>query len=68
MLKSVYLHSPEGRKIIQNMNQIGRELNALDQLELGSVKTLLYGAIAGTCDEVFTYPFEVVRKQLQLQV
>ncbi|XP_021284397.1 probable mitochondrial adenine nucleotide transporter BTL3 [Herrania umbratica] len=68
MLKSAYLHSPEGRKRIQNMSQLGQELNALDQLELGPVRTLLYGAIAGACAEVATYPFEVVRRQLQLQV
>ncbi|OMO94322.1 Mitochondrial carrier protein [Corchorus olitorius] len=68
MLKSAYLHSPEGRRRIQNMSQHGQELNALDQLELGPVRTLLYGAIAGACAEVATYPFEVVRRQLQLQV
>ncbi|XVE95309.1 hypothetical protein REPUB_Repub02eG0085300 [Reevesia pubescens] len=68
MLKSAYLHSPEGRKRIQNMSQMGQELNALDQLELGPVRTLLYGAVSGACAEVATYPFEVVRRQLQLQV
>ncbi|XP_039070127.1 probable mitochondrial adenine nucleotide transporter BTL3 [Hibiscus syriacus] len=68
MLKSAYLHSPEGRKRIQNMIQTGQELNDLDQLELGPMRTLLYGAIACACAEVATYPFEVVRRQLQLQV
>lgn len=68
ILKSAYLHSPEGRKRIENMNQHGQELNALDQLELGPVRTLLYGAVAGACAEAATYPFEVVRRQLQLQV
>lgn len=68
MLKSAYLHSPEGRKRIQKMSRMGQELNALDKLELGPVRTLLYGAIAGACAEVATYPFEVVRRQLQLQV
>ncbi|XWS23888.1 hypothetical protein CRYUN_Cryun28dG0054200 [Craigia yunnanensis] len=68
MLKSAYLHSPEGRKRIQNMSQMEQELNAFDQLELGPVRTLLYGAISGACAEVATYPFEVVRRQLQLQV
>ncbi|KAL7245670.1 hypothetical protein ACSBR2_000908 [Camellia fascicularis] len=67
ILKSAYLHSPEGRKRIQNMKQQGEELNALDQLELGTVRTLLHGAIAGACAEAVTYPFEVVRRQLQLQ-
>ncbi|KAF3446516.1 hypothetical protein FNV43_RR11695 [Rhamnella rubrinervis] len=68
ILKSAYLHSPEGRKRIQNMNQHGKELTALDQLELGPVRTLAYGAIAGASAEAATYPFEVVRRQLQLQV
>jgi hypothetical protein len=67
MLKSAYLHSPEGRRRIQNMKQ-GEELNALEQLELGPGRTLLYGAIAGACAEAATYPFEVVRRQLQMQV
>lgn len=66
ILKSAYLHSPEGQKRI--MSQQGQELNALDQLELGPTRTLLYGAIAGACAEVATYPFEVVRRQLQMQV
>lgn len=67
ILKSAYLHSPEGRKRIQNMNQQGQELNAFEQLELGPVRTLLYGAVAGACAEAATYPFEVVRRRLQLQ-
>ncbi|KAK9272211.1 hypothetical protein L1049_002582 [Liquidambar formosana] len=68
ILKSAYLHSPEGRKRIQHMKQEGQELNALEQLELGPFRTLLYGAIAGACSEAATYPFEVVRRQLQMQV
>ncbi|KAG9451521.1 hypothetical protein H6P81_011486 [Aristolochia fimbriata] len=70
ILKSAYLHSPEGKKRLLLMNQLqeGQELNVLDQLELGPVRTLLYGAIAGACAEAATYPFEVVRRQLQLQV
>ncbi|WCJ31885.1 Mitochondrial substrate carrier family protein [Euphorbia peplus] len=68
ILKSAYLHSPEGRKRIQNMKEGGQELNALEQLELGTVRTLLYGAIAGCCSEAATYPFEVVRRHLQMQV
>lgn len=67
ILKSAYLHSPEGRKRIQNMKE-GRQLNALEQLELGPMRTLLYGAIAGCCSEAATYPFEVVRRHLQMQV
>ncbi|KAF9600221.1 hypothetical protein IFM89_005045 [Coptis chinensis] len=38
------------------------------QMELGPMRTLLYGAIVGTCAEASTYPFEVVRRQLQMQV
>ncbi|KAJ7965711.1 Mitochondrial carrier protein [Quillaja saponaria] len=68
ILKSAYLHSPKGMKRIKNMKQQGKELNALDQLELGPIRTLLYGGIAGACAEASTYPFEVVRRQLQLQV
>ncbi|XP_002513918.2 probable mitochondrial adenine nucleotide transporter BTL2 [Ricinus communis] len=68
ILKSAYLHSPEGRKRIENLSQHGQELNALDLLELGPIRTLLYGAISGACAEAATYPFEVVRRQLQLQV
>lgn len=68
ILKSAYLHSPEGRKRIQHMNEHGKELTALDQLELGPLRTLVYGAISGACAEAATYPFEVVRRQLQLQV
>lgn len=67
ILKSAYLHSPEGRKRIQNMRQQDQELNALEQLELGPMRTFLYGAISGACAEAATYPFEVVRRQLQLQ-
>ncbi|KAM0894682.1 hypothetical protein ACQ4PT_024318 [Festuca glaucescens] len=68
ILKAAYLHSPEGKRRISMMKQQGQEANALDQLELGTVRTLLYGAIAGCCAEAATYPFEVVRRQLQLQV
>lgn len=67
ILKSAYLHSPEGQKRIQNMKSHSQELNALDQLELGPMRTLLHGAISGACAEAATYPFEVVRRQLQLQ-
>ncbi|GAB4848695.1 hypothetical protein Ancab_003420 [Ancistrocladus abbreviatus] len=68
ILKSAYLHSPEGAKRIQNVKQQGQDLSALDQLELGPIRTLIYGAIAGACSEAATYPFEVVRRQLQMQV
>lgn len=68
MLKSAYLHSPGGRKRLEHMKQQHEELNALEQLELGPMRTLIYGAIAGACSEATTYPFEVVRRQLQMQV
>lgn len=68
ILKAAYLHSPAGRKRISEMSQQDHELNAFDQLELGPMRTLLYGAIAGACAEAATYPFEVVRRQLQMQV
>ncbi|KAJ1298423.1 hypothetical protein BS78_01G452200 [Paspalum vaginatum] len=68
ILKMAYLHSPEGKKRVSMMKQQKQDANALDQLELGTVRTLLYGAIAGCCAEAATYPFEVVRRQLQMQV
>ncbi|XVF15192.1 hypothetical protein REPUB_Repub09cG0129400 [Reevesia pubescens] len=68
ILKSVYLHSPEGRKRIQDMKQGDHELNAFEQLELGTIRTLLNRAIVGACSEAATYPFEVVRRHLQMQV
>ncbi|CAA2984803.1 probable mitochondrial adenine nucleotide transporter BTL3 [Olea europaea subsp. europaea] len=68
ILKSAYLNSPKGKIRIQHMKQQGEDLNAFEQLELGPVRTLIYGAIAGACSEAATYPFEVVRRQLQMQV
>lgn len=69
ILKSTYLRTPQGRKRLEDMKQQkGQQLNAMEQLELGTVRTLLYGAIAGVCSEAATYPFEVVRRQLQMQV
>ncbi|ONK80946.1 uncharacterized protein A4U43_C01F23570 [Asparagus officinalis] len=38
-----------------------------DNKELGVVRTLIYGALAGACAETVTYPLEVIRRQLQLQ-
>ncbi|XP_010519529.1 PREDICTED: probable mitochondrial adenine nucleotide transporter BTL3 [Tarenaya hassleriana] len=67
ILKTAYLHSPEGKKRIEHMKQEGEELNPFEQLELGPMRTLLYGAIAGACSEAATYPFEVVRRHLQMQ-
>lgn len=67
ILKSAYLRSPEGKERIEKMKQRCEDLNALAQLELGPVRTLLHGAISGACAEASTYPFEVVRRRLQLQ-
>uniref|UniRef100_A0A7C9A2J8 Uncharacterized protein n=1 Tax=Opuntia streptacantha TaxID=393608 RepID=A0A7C9A2J8_OPUST len=67
ILKSAYLHSPEGRKRLQKMKLQGQDSAALSQLELGPLRTLLYGAISGACAEAATYPFEVVRRRLQMQ-
>lgn len=70
ILKSAYLHSPQGikRRLMMAKQHEGKKLSALDQLELSPAMTLLYGAIAGCCAEAATYPFEVVRRQLQMQV
>ncbi|XP_074263021.1 putative mitochondrial adenine nucleotide transporter BTL2 isoform X2 [Silene latifolia] len=68
ILKTAYLRSPEGKKRALNLKQQGQELTALGQLELGPLRTLLHGAISGACAEVATYPFEVVRRQMQMQV
>lgn len=43
------------------------EAGNLGQLELEPIRTLFYGAIAGICAETVTYPFEVVRRHLQMQ-
>lgn len=67
ILKSAYLNSPEGRERLQKTKLQGRDVMALGQLELGPLRTLLYGAISGACAETATYPFEVVRRQLQMQ-
>ncbi|KAL9234263.1 hypothetical protein vseg_009151 [Gypsophila vaccaria] len=68
ILKSAYLRSPEGRIRTLKMKQQGQELTAFGQLELGPLRTLLYGAISGACAEVATYPFEVLRRRMQMQV
>ncbi|XP_057533391.1 probable mitochondrial adenine nucleotide transporter BTL3 [Amaranthus tricolor] len=68
ILKTAYLNSPEGRERIQKMKSYGEDITALGQLELGPLRTLLYGAISGACAEAATYPFEVIRRQLQMQV
>ncbi|KAK4783343.1 hypothetical protein SAY86_007717 [Trapa natans] len=68
ILKSAYLNTSEGRERLKHMKQEVEQLNVMEQLELGPIRTLLCGAIAGACAEVTTYPFEVVKRQLQMQV
>lgn len=68
MLKIAYLHSPRGKRRTSNLKQQDQEASALNQLELSPVRTMLYGAIAGCCAEAATYPFEIVRRHLQMQV
>lgn len=68
ILKTAYLNSPEGKERIQKTKLQGKDITAFGQLELGPLRTLLYGAISGACAETATYPFEVVRRQLQMQV
>ncbi|WZZ37390.1 LOW QUALITY PROTEIN: hypothetical protein YC2023_020791 [Brassica napus] len=63
ILKSAYIHTPEGKKRLEHVRQEGDELNAFDQLELGPLRTLLYGAIAGACSEQ-----RVIRLKLHLQM
>ncbi|KAG6547186.1 hypothetical protein Mapa_011438 [Marchantia paleacea] len=72
MLKMSYLSSPEGkamlkarRKRMKKAQERGEE--AWVQPELGPVRTLLFGAVAGACAESVTYPFEVVRRAQQMQ-
>jgi solute carrier family 25 phosphate transporter 23/24/25/41 len=83
ILKSHYLQSPEAqtklqRQIIEargeksSSNMDGGSVSHENEnvnitVELGPIRTLLYGAIAGACSEVVTYPLEVIRRQLQLQ-
>ncbi|KAL5100764.1 hypothetical protein RYX36_005091 [Vicia faba] len=58
ILKSAYLHSPEGMKRIQYMKKETQELNASEQLELGTVRTLLYGVNAGFYSHIL--PFDIL--------
>lgn len=83
ILKAAYIQSPAAQKELQRRIVAAREAEKASnfeiqvadesgkksspQVELGPVRTLVYGAIAGACAEVVTYPLEVVRRQLQLQ-
>jgi solute carrier family 25 phosphate transporter 23/24/25/41 len=52
---------------IKALTELKEEAENLGQLELGPIRTLVYGAIAGICAETSTYPFEVIRRQMQMQ-
>ncbi|KAL4194629.1 hypothetical protein AMTRI_Chr05g60420 [Amborella trichopoda] len=58
ILKSSYLRSKA---------KAGNSESEACETELGPVRTLIYGAVAGAFAETVTYPLEVVRRQLQLQ-
>ncbi|XLS55850.1 hypothetical protein HN51_005605 [Arachis hypogaea] len=59
---------PKDIQLACRIRDEGQGLNALELLDLGTIRTLLYGAIVGCCSEAATYPFEIVRRQLQMQV
>ncbi|KAJ8772077.1 hypothetical protein K2173_027254 [Erythroxylum novogranatense] len=61
-LKAAYVHYLQGRKDIKIRNNVRQELNALDQLELGPVRTLFCGVAVGACTEAAAQPFEVVKR------
>ncbi|KAI5061208.1 hypothetical protein GOP47_0023713 [Adiantum capillus-veneris] len=71
ILKAAYLQSPKAQQdLLNRIGSNGQGSSAKDaavQPELGPMRTLIYGAIAGACAETVTYPLEVVRRQLQLQ-
>eukprot|EP01018_Ginkgo_biloba_P033784 Gb_00135 [translate_table: standard] len=81
ILKAAYLSSPKGQEKLRQRIQAERETQRTlkgdisteennensNQMELGPIRTLVYGAIAGACAEAVTYPLEVVRRHLQLQ-
>ncbi|KAL2613835.1 hypothetical protein R1flu_025527 [Riccia fluitans] len=72
ILKIAYLNSPEGKQMLKGRKKRMKEAKergeeAWVQPELGPVRTLLFGAIAGACAETVTYPFEVIRRAQQLQ-
>ena len=68
ILKSAYLFSMKRRPTRYTLYSSSAASNVYKRQTLGPVRTLLNGAIAGACAEAATYPFEVVRRQLQLQV
>lgn len=81
ILKAAYLSSPkvqeqlrqricaerERQQTLKADINTGENSDNRNQIEIGPIRTLLYGAIAGACAETVTYPLEVVRRHLQLQ-
>lgn len=81
ILKAAYLSSPKAQEQLRQRIRAEKERQQTskadinteesgdnrNQTEIGPIRTLLYGAIAGACAETVTYPLEVVRRHLQLQ-
>lgn len=81
ILKAAYLSSPKVQEQLRQRIRAEKERqqtskadinteengDSRNQTEIGPIRTLLYGAIAGACAETVTYPLEVVRRHLQLQ-
>jgi hypothetical protein len=69
ILKTSYLNSPEGQEMLKARAKRAAEKPEENnpQLEIGTFRTLLFGAIAGACAETVTYPLEVVRRAQQMQ-
>ena len=75
ILRTRFLRSPRGIEHLKSQEQVvasrasdvSPSLRRPKQMELGALRTLLYGGISGVCAETAIYPFEVVRRQLQLQ-
>jgi len=53
--------------ILKSSHIASKKRRGEDSKDIGVVRTLIYGAIAGACAESVTYPLEVIRRQLQLQ-
>lgn len=80
LLRTSFLRSPAGKRHLQQKDAQERLQRAAEDrggqrpawdrrrhMEVGALRTLLYGALSGACAEATTYPFEVVRKQMQVQ-
>ena len=77
ILRTRFLRSPRGIEHLKSQEQVvASQVSDVTsslrrpkqiKMELGALRTLLYGGISGVCAETAIYPFEVVRRQLQLQ-